>query len=211
MFSLHKNYIREQIKLVQSLQQKLVDQNVQFNHLADKVVIFEKTVPLFKKIAQVMAYYFPDRNMGTELTLKLLDLCEADDCNDRNIEELEDSIDQWEELLIRESLETPFHPDEISKDELDKEIDELRKLMDSEADSPSEPAKADTEIVEKPAEPQKSPEPPAVTAVQDTNPPPQPEQKSEETQSKPEIPEAKKPSGQKVVENFGSIILVDED
>ncbi|MDH5681799.1 MAG: hypothetical protein OEZ36_09440 [Spirochaetota bacterium] len=211
MFSLHKNYIREQGKLVQELQDKLLGQTIQFGELADKLMIFEKVVPLFKKIAQIMAYYHPDRIMGTNLILQLLDLCEGEECSDSSIQDIENNIDNWEEVLIRESLETPFHPDEISKDELDHEIDELRKLMSGEIESPIDQKIAAASQVQAPAETEKSPEPPSATPVQKADPAPIPEQKPVEPQNKPVDPPKTPSQDQKVVENFGGLILVDED
>lgn len=133
MFSLHKNYIQEQQKLIHHLQEQVVEKNIQLNKMLGPLESNILFLPLFKQIAQLLAYYYPDQNVGANLIISILDNCETSKCDGQTLAKLENEIEQWEESLMsqqsNESQETKqpvtneSAKEEVTKSELKKEIE----------------------------------------------------------------------------------------
>ncbi|MDH4128621.1 MAG: hypothetical protein OEV44_07715 [Spirochaetota bacterium] len=108
MFSIHKNYIKEQQKLINKLQEQIINQNIKFNKLQSKNEIQNKLIPFFKQIAQIYSFYCSDSNCavggneGANLMLSILDYCcyDDDEIDDLIISGVEEKIRQWEVSII---------------------------------------------------------------------------------------------------------------
>ncbi len=101
MFSLQKNFIREQQKLIHQLQEETVENNLKVSGLLKSFELRNELIPYFKKIAQLYAYYYPSLEEGSNLILSLINQFDVDESNDDYIIGLDKRISQWEETLIQ--------------------------------------------------------------------------------------------------------------
>ncbi len=107
MFSLQKNFIREQQKLIHELQEQTLGNNLKMGDLLKSLELKNKLLPYFKKIAQLYAYYYPNLEEGSSLLLSLINQFEQDECNEDYVASLDTKISQWEESLIQ-AKESPI-------------------------------------------------------------------------------------------------------
>ncbi len=111
MFSLHKNYIKEQQKLIHQLQEQIITQNVRLKELAMCFEYKQQIIPFFKKIAQILAYYCtdnvtvrgcPNGSTAANIMLYILDNLE-EEMTDDSVNEIETKIRNWEADIIEKS------------------------------------------------------------------------------------------------------------
>lgn len=101
MFSLQKNFIREQQKLIHQLQEQTIGNNLKMGGLLKSIELKNNLLPYFKKIAQLYAHYYPDLVEGSNLIVSLINQFEQDEYNEDYIISLDTRISQWEESLIQ--------------------------------------------------------------------------------------------------------------
>ena len=108
MFSLHKNYIKEQQKLINQLQEQIIKQNIKISELQTRNEIQNTLMPYFKQIAQIFSFYCSGEscaiggNEGAELMLSVLDHCSFDEngVDSLILSGIEEKIRQWEVSII---------------------------------------------------------------------------------------------------------------
>ncbi len=115
MFSLHKNYVLEQNGLINELQNKLVQQNIELAKLKVNLGNLNSLIPYFKKISQVLTNYYVDNNAAktnviADLILFILDYINTHNnkvITENDVKQIEQKIDEWEQEIIKLKNSTP--------------------------------------------------------------------------------------------------------
>ena len=194
MFSLDKNFLREQQKLINELQNKIIDKNILVGSMNSQLETKNRLFPYFKKIAQNLAYHFPDVDVGVNLILSILNQCDMGECNDLYVSDLEEKINQWEsELMTIENKEKP-EPSTIKESKgLTQDILSITSDLTEKDVQTTEERKASISTKSTKTEP--------TTNGKDV---------SVQKQKKETPPKKSKPE-KKVIENFGGIVLVETE
>ncbi len=143
MFSLQKNYIKEQEKLINHLQDQIIEKNLHLTRSLLELNIKNKLLPYFKKIAQLFAYYIPQDIKGVNIMIDILNQIDIGECSEDFINNIETEIKNWENTLIEEGdqRKEPTHTNES-----------LYYTNEKQVEIPEKEIKEDIEILNEPVE-----------------------------------------------------------
>lgn len=130
MFSLQKNFIKEQQQLVNDIQDELIEAKIKNAKLEELMTTHEAFIVYFKKVAQILSHYSPEHSEMGNIILDIVDHCNLDDCGDEYMNNLESRINTWEQSLIedKEKKEAQKKLDEEKQIEEQKRLEEQKKI-----------------------------------------------------------------------------------